>query len=83
MLTDGEEGLLVPPRDAEALANALIEVLSDVTLAARMGTAGMETAKQYSWEKVAEQVLDFYIKTGTRSMSTYPASVFAAPGLVT
>jgi phosphatidylinositol alpha-mannosyltransferase len=83
VLTDGEEGLLVPPRDADALALALSRVLQDRELAAAMGRRGLETAKEYSWPRVAEQILDFYIKTGNRTMRTYATSVFAPSGWVT
>lgn len=39
-VVDGETGLLVPQRDERALAEALLAVLSDKTMAARMGTGG-------------------------------------------
>jgi len=39
LVTDGETGLLVPPGDAHALADALVRVLSDRALAERLGTA--------------------------------------------
>ena len=39
LVTDGEDGLLVPPEDAAALADALVAVLSDRELAQRLGAA--------------------------------------------
>lgn len=39
MVTDGVEGLLVAPRDADALAGALDRLLADPELAAQMGAA--------------------------------------------
>ena len=39
LVTDGVEGLLVPPGDSEALAAALVRVLSEPGLAARLGVA--------------------------------------------
>ena len=39
LVTDGAEGLLVPPADVDALASALIRVLADRQLAERMGNA--------------------------------------------
>ena len=40
VVLDGETGLLVPPDDAGALAEALIRVLADRALAERLGSAG-------------------------------------------
>lgn len=42
LVTDGVEGLLVPPGDPEALAAALARVLSDPALAERLGAAAHE-----------------------------------------
>ena len=39
LVTEGETGLLVPPEDPDALADALVAVLSDRALAGRFGTA--------------------------------------------
>ena len=39
IVSDGETGVLVPPEDAEELADALVRVLSDTDLAARLGSA--------------------------------------------
>lgn len=40
IVTDGVNGLVVPPQDPEAMAAALIRLLDDPDLAARMGHAG-------------------------------------------
>jgi glycosyltransferase involved in cell wall biosynthesis len=42
LVTDGVEGLLVPPGDPEALAAALARVLADRALAERLGSAARE-----------------------------------------
>jgi glycosyltransferase involved in cell wall biosynthesis len=39
LVEDGRTGLLVPPGDADALADALVRALSDRTLAERLGSA--------------------------------------------
>jgi glycosyltransferase involved in cell wall biosynthesis len=42
LVTDGENGLMVEPGDAQALADATIRVLSDPALADRLRRAGLE-----------------------------------------
>jgi len=42
LVRDGENGLLVPPRDPDALAEALVRILSDRELAERLGAGARE-----------------------------------------
>jgi phosphatidylinositol alpha-mannosyltransferase len=56
----GEQGLLVPPQDPRALAGALARLLSDDDLRARMGAAGRERARQFSWPSVTAKVEAYY-----------------------
>lgn len=60
ILTDGVDGLLVPPGRPEALAAALHRVLSDAALARRLAERGRERARAYSWGPLAGRVLDVY-----------------------
>lgn len=54
---DRVSGLIVPPRDPQALAAALEQVLDDPSLAQRLGAAGHQrTLEGSSWASVAEQV---------------------------
>jgi phosphatidylinositol alpha-mannosyltransferase len=55
-----QEGLLVPPRDASALADALVQLLGDADRRHELGRRGQEKARQFSWDRVSQQVLDFY-----------------------
>ncbi|MEO3791197.1 glycosyltransferase family 4 protein [Nonomuraea sp. B10E15] len=52
VLADGVDGVLVPPRDVNALADALMRVISDRDLRVRMGRAAAETARAYAPEQV-------------------------------
>ncbi|MDP2673533.1 MAG: glycosyltransferase family 4 protein [Dehalococcoidia bacterium] len=60
VVEDGVEGVLVPPRDADALASAMDRLLSDAALREEMGRAGTVRAAPYAWDKVSGQVLDYY-----------------------
>ncbi|HJX61508.1 MAG TPA: glycosyltransferase family 4 protein [Dehalococcoidia bacterium] len=55
-----QEGLLVPPRNASALADALVQLLGDADRRREMGRRGQEKACQFAWDRVSQQVLDFY-----------------------
>jgi phosphatidylinositol alpha-mannosyltransferase len=62
VLTHGVEGLLIPPRNSDELARALISLLRDEPMRQQMGTKGRTSAQQYSWERIAQRVVDFYNK---------------------
>lgn len=83
VIADGRDGLLVPPRDEIALGNAVSSLLQNATLACTLGENGLLAAQEYSWSRIAGQVLDFYEKTGMRSVRAYPATDYAASGLAT
>jgi len=62
VLTHGAEGLLVPPRDRQALAQALITLIGNEPLRQQMGERGLVTAADYSWERVSRQVYNYYVR---------------------
>jgi glycosyltransferase involved in cell wall biosynthesis len=53
----GRAGLLVPPRDPAALAEALHTLLTDTTLQDRCRAYGREHVGPFSWDRVAERFL--------------------------
>jgi phosphatidylinositol alpha-mannosyltransferase len=57
---DGTDGLLVPPRDPEALAAALGGLLDNPARLAAMGQAAATAARRYAWETVAGEVAEVY-----------------------
>lgn len=62
VLGHGAEGLLVPPQDVKALAQALLTLLKDERLREQMGSKGIIKAKDYDWEHVAKRVLNYYVR---------------------
>jgi glycosyltransferase involved in cell wall biosynthesis len=61
MVVEGETGLLVPPRDAAALAAALARLLSDAPLARRLGEAGRRrVAERFSLQAMCARTVDVY-----------------------
>ncbi|MEE9583490.1 MAG: glycosyltransferase family 4 protein [Dehalococcoidales bacterium] len=62
VMTQGKEGLLVPPKDDKELARALLSLISDEPLRQQMGARGMVTAQEYDWRKVSRRVFEYYIR---------------------
>jgi len=53
---DGETALVVPPRDAPAMAVAIRRLLDDAELAARLSANGLEVVEQdFDWEQRTDQ----------------------------
>jgi phosphatidyl-myo-inositol alpha-mannosyltransferase len=63
VLEDGRLGLLAPPGDAAALANALTRLLTDAGLRGELAEMGRTKAATLSWEVVASQVAELYAVT--------------------
>jgi glycosyltransferase involved in cell wall biosynthesis len=53
----GEAGILVDPGDAQSIADAIARVLSDDGVARDLRAAGLERAKQFTWQRAASAVL--------------------------
>ena len=60
VVRDGVDGILVPPSDAPALADALEQVLQDRSLAERLARAGAARAEELSWDVVVSRVEEVY-----------------------
>ena len=65
VVQDGINGRLVPLQDPEALADAILEVLSDPQKASDFGTSGRQiVAEQFSVETVVQETMSVYQHLG-------------------
>jgi glycosyltransferase involved in cell wall biosynthesis len=63
VVKDGCSGLLVPPENSQALADATIRLLEDAALARRLGSRAREEANgPYAWETIARSMVPLLLK---------------------
>jgi glycogen synthase len=60
VLTDGVDGLLVPPGDVSALAEATIRALGEPGLLARLGDAARRRADDFTVDGMARRLMEVY-----------------------
>jgi glycogen synthase len=60
VVEDGVSGLLVPPGEVDALADAILRLLQDPEARRRMGRAARQQAAQYDVRNVMEENMRFY-----------------------
>jgi phosphatidyl-myo-inositol alpha-mannosyltransferase len=60
VVTDGVDGVLVPPADPQALAEELQLLALEPERLRAMGEAGRRSAERYAWPRVADRVKQIY-----------------------
>jgi glycosyltransferase involved in cell wall biosynthesis len=72
MLRPGETGVLLPPGDAPALADAMRELWLDPPRTARMGREARDDAARFSISLHAQRMTDLYTRVSSRALSPSP-----------
>lgn len=63
LVKDGEHGFLVPPKEPEALANAITRLVDNPDLRVKMGEAGYKrVAKDFSFRRMTEEYEKVYFE---------------------
>lgn len=60
IVTDGDNGLLVPCNDHQAAAGAMLRLLDDEALARRVADAAFDGCTRYQWSAVRRQWVELY-----------------------
>lgn len=60
VVRDGDNGILVPPRDSEAIAQALERLITDRPYLEKLRRNAYATAQKYSWQRIASDNLTLY-----------------------
>ncbi len=61
IIIDGKTGILVPPDDEMALAEAILKLAKNIELCGKMGRAGYEFVRQhYQWDKSLDLMCELY-----------------------
>lgn len=81
LVTDGREGVLVPPRQPRALARELRALIGDPERRSTLAAAGLKAAQRFGWEQVAtdlEQTYDEVVRRRQRHVSVRrPVELYA------
>lgn len=60
VVTSGADGLLTPPRNSLALAQAINLLLDNASLRQQFSALGLQKVRDYAWPHIANRVLDYY-----------------------
>lgn len=63
LVRDGVNGVIVPPRDPDAVAAAVERLMDDAALRARLGSEAGRAVAAMTWRATAERTVDLYRRT--------------------
>lgn len=69
-MRDGQDAILVPPRDATALARAWTQVVGDADLRERLATAAAERAPEFDVHRTVAVIEDTYVRLAAARQHT-------------
>ncbi len=58
----GKAGIIVPKKNSEALAKAIIKVLKNKKLREEMSKKSIQHVKEFEWDKIVDEVINVYRK---------------------
>jgi glycosyltransferase involved in cell wall biosynthesis len=75
MLHDGVDSLLVPRGDADAMAAAVLRLVDDPDLSARISRAGRHAVEGLDWQPVLEQWKELFTTVAARNGALGPTMI--------
>lgn len=75
LVEDGKTALLVPPQAPQAMAAAMLRLVTEPALGARLREAGLSYVQQYTWTNVQPRLLQVYRAT----LAAPPAKAMTHP----
>ena len=73
LVRSGETGFLCTPRDADAFASAVRDLVLDSERRHALGAAGRDAARQYNWPSVLSRMVGFYEGVMASAGKKHPA----------
>ena len=61
----GDAGIMLDPRDVDALASAIMQTTADKQLCLSLSDRGIRQAQEFSWESTARKVAEVYRRVST------------------